>query len=129
VSVAGGGAHHSWGCRRASSTRRRLQDDEQIMSVQRSDTVRKPDRRVWPGAAYEPNGVLVLDWKGPEGTGRQAVPNTFRVSAMLNWQIGGLTIRNHTYDCTVEDIIPPSITVQHALPSGYSERCCHRQAP
>jgi hypothetical protein len=46
---------------------------------------------------------------------------------MLNWQIGGLTIRNHTYDCTVKDNIPPSIAVQHALPSGYSERCCHRQ--
>jgi hypothetical protein len=48
---------------------------------------------------------------------------------MLNRQIGVLTIHNHTYDCTVEDNIPPSIAVQHALLSGYSERCCHRQAP
>ena len=68
------------------------------------------------GAAHEPNGVLVLDRRGPEGTRQPAVSNMHRMGAVPDRQGGDLTIRDHTYDCTVEDNIPPAIAVQHALP-------------
>jgi len=111
-----GGVHYSRGCRhRAGSTRRRLQDDERILSVQRSDIVGKPDHRVWPGRHTNRTVSSSSTEEVPRGLAGKR-PNTFRVSAMLNWQIGGLTIRNHTYGCTVEDNMPPSIAVQHALP-------------